>query len=115
MNTPRCCTVDTSAAGSVATGARALDGDSRPLTFVRWCLRTSAWLVPSAILLLLPKCPACLAAYIVTGTGVGLSLSTAGTLQILLVILCIVSLSYLAVKQRNLIFGSIGTTKRTAR
>ena len=107
MNTHRCCIVETSAARSVATGTWATDGDPRFLTFVRRCLNTSGWLVPSAILLLLPKCPACLAAYIVMGTGVGLSLSTAGTLQILLVILCIASLSYLTVKHRNLFFGLI--------
>jgi hypothetical protein len=100
MNTRRCCTVDTRAARSVATETWATDGDSRFLTFVRWCLNTSGWLVPSAILLLLPKCPACLAAYIVMGTGVGLSLSTARALQILLAILCIASLSYLTVKHR---------------
>jgi hypothetical protein len=77
MNTPRCCTADPNAARSVATGTWATDSDSRFLTFVRWCLNTSAWLVLSAIFLLVPKCPACLAAYIVIGTGVGLSLPTA--------------------------------------
>jgi hypothetical protein len=105
MNTHWCCIVETSAARRVATGTWATDGDPRFLTFVRRCLNTSGWLVPSAILLLLPKCPACLAAYLVMGTGVGLSLSTARALQILLVILCIASLSYLTVKHRNLFLG----------
>ena len=106
MNTRRCCTVDTRAARSVVTETWATDGDARFLTFVRWCLHTSAWLVPSAIFLLLPKCPACLAAYIVMGTGVGLSLSTARALQILLLLLCAASLSYLTVTHKHSL-GSI--------
>jgi hypothetical protein len=113
MNIHRCCIVETTAARRVATGTWATDGDPRFLTFIRRCLNTSGWLVPSALLLLLPKCPACLAAYIVMGTGIGVSLSTAHDLQMLLVILCIASLSYLTVKHRSFFFGLRCTAKRT--
>ena len=40
----------------------------------RWFDRTG-WLFPAAILAVLPKCPACLATYIVISTGCGISLA----------------------------------------
>jgi hypothetical protein len=52
------------------------------------------WIVPSAILALIPKCPVCLAGYAVIGTSVGFSLSTMANLRLALVILCIVALTF---------------------
>ena len=72
-------------------------GKSKPLTHkVRDFL---AWLLPSAVLVFAPKCPACLAAYVALWTGLGLSLSTAANLRWAMVLLCAASLLFLSVKR----------------
>jgi hypothetical protein len=72
------------------------DRESQPPGFARRCLGTAGWMAPAAILALVPKCPACLAMYIALGTGIGLSMSTAFYLRLLLIILCVAVLLYLA-------------------
>ena len=50
--------------------------------------------VPATILILLPKCPICLAAWISAISGFGVSISVAGYLRWGLIIVCVTSLFY---------------------
>ena len=51
-------------------------------------------LVPGSLLLILPKCPLCVAAYAATLTGLGVSVATVSHIKFALVSLCIVSTFY---------------------
>jgi hypothetical protein len=61
-------------------------GNSR--TWQRGIRETISWLVPGAGLVLMPKCPACLAAYVTLSTGLGLTISTASYLRGTLLFIC---------------------------
>lgn len=57
------------------------------------------WLAPGIGLVLVPKCPACLAAYLALFTGVGVSLPVAETLRIGLLVVCVASLAWLVLSK----------------
>jgi hypothetical protein len=65
----------------------------------RRCVEMTRWIVPGGTLALLPKCPACLAAYVAVGTGIGVSVPTATSLRMVLVFVCVASLLYLAMRR----------------
>jgi hypothetical protein len=93
------------------TTEKRIFGSNRPRpTLVRRFLENAGWIVPGAILALLPKCPACVVTYAVIGTGVGLSLSATTYLRTLLVVLCVTSLLYLAARRVRRFATMIFTT-----
>ncbi len=75
------------------------DGRRKTATGARKAREVFAWVVPSFILALMPKCPACVAAYAALWTGVGLSLSTATYLRWALLLVCVASLLFLIVQR----------------
>ena len=75
--------------------APALGAGERP-TGVRRAWRGAQWVFPTALMVLMPKCPMCVAGYLVLFTGVGMSVSTAGWIRIGVLGLCSIALAYLA-------------------
>jgi hypothetical protein len=73
-------------------------GKSDRYVFGRRLTGAARWLAPGAVLFFLPKCPLCIAAYIAAATGFGISFTTAADIRLLLIVLCIGSLLYLAIK-----------------
>jgi len=72
---------------------------TRPVTWTRRVWAAAQWVAPGVVLALMPKCPACLAAYVALATGLGISFTAAAWLRWLLMVLCIVSLSYLVIRR----------------
>jgi hypothetical protein len=99
VNTHYCCEGPASAPRFRPFAAPTSEGKPQPPTFARRCLEIAGWILSGAILALMPKCPACLAAYVAIATGVGLSLSAAIHLRASLLVLCIVLLLYPVVRR----------------
>jgi len=58
----------------------------------------AGWLLSGATLVIMPKCPACLAAYLAVATGIGISFPAATCLRIIMIVACTASMAYLAGK-----------------
>ena len=56
------------------------------------------WLLPGAVLMLIPKCPLCIIGYVAVFSGVGLSISTASWVRIAMIGTCVVFLVYLSIR-----------------
>ena len=54
--------------------------------------RLAGWLLPGGLLILMPKCPVCLAAYVAVFTSAGLSMAVAQGLRAVVIAAFIVSL-----------------------
>ena len=56
------------------------------------------WFAPGAALLLIPKCPLCIVAYVAAFSGVGLSLSAAHNLRLGLIAASVTAIAYLVIR-----------------
>ena len=70
----------------------------RPIGFFRRVWRGIQWLIPATVLVLIPKCPICVAAYVALFTGVGISVTTARWIQVLMLVVCLGSLTFAVVR-----------------
>ncbi len=67
----------------------------------------AGWVLPSLALVLMPKCPVCVAGYIALATGIGISLPTAAFLRMLLIVLCVASLTFIARRRLRLLLARL--------
>jgi tRNA(Arg) A34 adenosine deaminase TadA len=78
---------------------RAEDEARQQRTRLRRVREAAGWILPGALLALLPKCPMCLAAYVVLGTGLSLSYSSAHILLRALIAICLGALALCIVRR----------------
>jgi hypothetical protein len=88
-----CCNMLSARSGNENSANVATDGLPAPSSPPRRSLTLTRWSLPGLVLILLPKCPACLAAYIALGTGLSLSVAAASYLRWSLLSLCMPALA----------------------
>jgi hypothetical protein len=82
----------------------------RSVDAARWII--PGWIIPGGILALLPKCPACLAAYFAVVGGIGISVSAAAYVRIGLVTLCVASLAFFAATRGRRLVARLAAARR---
>lgn len=68
-------------------------------TWPRQLALSLEWLLPGAVIALMPKCPVCLAGYVAVFSGIGISLSTAAVLRNSLLAGCMLVISLLVLRR----------------
>lgn len=58
----------------------------------------AGWIVPGMMLILMPKCPACLAGYVALVSGIGMSLPVATAVRTGLIAVCAAALAFLVIR-----------------
>jgi hypothetical protein len=76
---------------------KAADGNPHPSSAGRRGFALAKFSLPTLILALLPKCPACFAAYLALWTGVSISVTAASFLRTLLIGICVALLVWIFV------------------
>lgn len=77
---------------------RCCTGGGIPRRVARRLSAAAATLLPGAVLVLLPKCPLCLAAWLTVLTGVGVSAATAARLRGISIVFCIAAVAICVVQ-----------------
>lgn len=62
------------------------------------CREATQWVAPGLGLALIPKCPACVAAYVAAITGVGVSMPVAAGLRLGFLSLCVGALAFVVAR-----------------
>jgi hypothetical protein len=83
------------------------DANRKAPTRARRVREAVAWVVPGAVLVSVPKCPACLAAYVTLWTGFGLSFGAATYLRWGLLVVSAGSLLFLLVNRLDRFGGRL--------
>src|SRR5678815_2101837 len=92
MNPRTCCQTAVTAAHK---DAKAAGGKAHPSSARQRGFALAKFSLPTLILALLPKCPACFAAYIALGTGISLSVQAASLLRSTLLAICVAALVWI--------------------
>jgi hypothetical protein len=113
MNTSHCC--KGAAGGDTCRPLAASNKITSPQTptFAGHVRDITGGFIPGAVLVLLPKCPACIAAYVALGTGIGLSMSAAAYVRILLLLLCVASMTFFVAKYVRRLVRPLTSTQIT--
>ena len=98
MKTHRCCAAAAGDSRTEPFTPSTKNAEMRRQPFAGRAIDLAGWIFSGAILALMPKCPACLAAYVAASTGLGLSLPVANGLRTMLLVLCIASMLYLGLR-----------------
>jgi hypothetical protein len=89
----------------------ARDTARRPASRRRRIGEILGWIFPTTALALIPKCPACVAAYVALATGIGISVPAATHLRTSMVFVCAASLVLLAARRIKRIGNSTATAE----
>lgn len=85
------------------------------VSLLRRVLTLLEWALPIAMLVLIPKCPACLAAYALLFTGLSLSLAVAGVIRWIFLSLCVLAIVSLLIRAARRVLRLQGVRERITR